>query len=479
MIKLESEDTLNFSCEFCGQEFSHLTVNISVLLYGVALLIGHKHSYLAIQCPCCLKTILIEPEDLFNVFNRLNEIIFPNKKISGPILNYNSSLLRYPFDIPQLATFEKHSFPLWIHNGPPTIADQMEEFMEAESVDEQRFLSTLILDPRFMIEPPGPVEYASFFLKEDIESLVEIENQEGIRVFPRYVYKLDFYSRLNEFCCENFLHQGLKGSRGDKSPEQDLSFHAEANFLSLLLADPDPFYGDLSIPVHMKQATAFYADIWKFINPFKNYDVPTEFSDIELFQFETTEKHTHLISIIKENQRKSYVMDFLAVNYMDFIKDNIAVAQKSDFCYGHIWEVKSKYLQALYDVIKKGAPDGVTLNVYPEGSTLTLNLNEGNNTSKGKENQKSERTSDKESAVGKNRAIRHSTKIREHVRQIARELWIKDSTITIADMVREDEITGIAKNKQGEMYSEETIKNWIKDLASDRKPGRRPKSKKN
>jgi len=378
-------------------------------------------------------------------------------------------------------------------------------------IDSTTNISTGIKSKGQAIDPQGPEEFASFFFKEDIESLVEFENQEGIRVFPRYVYRLDFYSRLNAFCWEYFLHEErIENSiKTEKEAENEIkntenehqlpppsllnlfkkldtdeqepisSFHAESDFLSLLLADPDPFYGDRPIPAHMKQATAFYADFWKYINPFQGYDAPTEFSDIEPFQFETTEKHLHLASIIKENQRKSCVLDFLTANYIDFIKDCVAVAQKSDFCYGHIWEVKSKYLQALYDVIKKDAPEGVTLNVYPEGSTLTLNLNQGNSANKEMKSQQSGRTSDKESAAGKNRATRHSTRIKEYVRQIARELWIKDSTITIADMAVHNEISKIAVNKEGEMYSEVTIKNWIKDLAPNRRPGRRPKNKKN
>jgi len=152
MIKLKLEDLLRFPCEYCDQQFTHLTVNISVLLYGVALLSGREQSYIGIKCPSCLKTILIETDDLFAMFNQLNEIVFRGKETSGPKLNYNSALSRDPFDIPQLDVFIKYCFPVSINNGPPTIIDQIEHFKEMEAVEEEKLLSTLITDSRFMVD---------------------------------------------------------------------------------------------------------------------------------------------------------------------------------------------------------------------------------------------------------------------------------------------------------------------------------------
>lgn len=65
--------------------------------------------------------------------------------------------------------------------------------------------------------------------------------------------------------------------------------------------------------------------------------------------------------------------------------------------------------------------------------------------------------------------------IKEKVREKARELWRKDPTITIADMFVNNEISEIAVRKNGEIFAEKTIRDWIKDLCPDRSPGRRPK----
>jgi hypothetical protein len=59
-------------------------------------------------------------------------------------------------------------------------------------------------------------------------------------------------------------------------------------------------------------------------------------------------------------------------------------------------------------------------------------------------------------------------------RKVAAKLWEKDRLITIADMVLRDEINIVFAGRK-KFYTEDTIRNWIKDLCPNRKPGRRPK----
>jgi hypothetical protein len=61
---------------------------------------------------------------------------------------------------------------------------------------------------------------------------------------------------------------------------------------------------------------------------------------------------------------------------------------------------------------------------------------------------------------------------KEQCRKVAKSLWKKDSTITIADMIQRDEICHACDDK---VYTEKAIRGWIKDLCPDRSPGRRPK----
>lgn len=78
----------------------------------------------------------------------------------------------------------------------------------------------------------------------------------------------------------------------------------------------------------------------------------------------------------------------------------------------------------------------------------------------------------------KTKGYRPSRTHRDLCRKKALEIWVKDNTITIADMCKHYEIKAIAKNKSGKPYAERTIRGWISDLCPDRSPGRRPQKDK-
>lgn len=62
---------------------------------------------------------------------------------------------------------------------------------------------------------------------------------------------------------------------------------------------------------------------------------------------------------------------------------------------------------------------------------------------------------------------------REEARAVAQRIWSLDPAITIEEMSRRQ---GVATNAQERSrgVTQDTLRNWIKDLAPDRKPGRRP-----
>jgi len=66
--------------------------------------------------------------------------------------------------------------------------------------------------------------------------------------------------------------------------------------------------------------------------------------------------------------------------------------------------------------------------------------------------------------------VRKSTKHKMKVREVAKRLWKKNQLITIKDMSFRDEINEVFSPK---VYSERTLRKWLKDLCPNRKPGRR------
>ena len=64
---------------------------------------------------------------------------------------------------------------------------------------------------------------------------------------------------------------------------------------------------------------------------------------------------------------------------------------------------------------------------------------------------------------------------KKEIRRIAKSMWKRNKTMSIADMIISDEVNAIRKPDETN-YSERTLRDWIKDLAPSRKSGRRPKN---
>ena len=63
----------------------------------------------------------------------------------------------------------------------------------------------------------------------------------------------------------------------------------------------------------------------------------------------------------------------------------------------------------------------------------------------------------------------------ERTRAVAAFLWSKNPNMTIADMIVQDEINGIACEGRPHIYHETTLRRWIKDLRPEGQPTGRPK----
>jgi hypothetical protein len=66
---------------------------------------------------------------------------------------------------------------------------------------------------------------------------------------------------------------------------------------------------------------------------------------------------------------------------------------------------------------------------------------------------------------------RLSQKHKTAAREKAKILWDSDPNLTIEDLISHNEINSLFDEKT---YNEKTIRNWIKDLCPNRRPGRRP-----
>lgn len=72
--------------------------------------------------------------------------------------------------------------------------------------------------------------------------------------------------------------------------------------------------------------------------------------------------------------------------------------------------------------------------------------------------------------------LRHNQLAKKKCREIAKKIWKAYPQITIADMIDRPDLLPHTTKRGGSLYTEKTIRNWIKDLCPDRSPGRRKRT---
>jgi hypothetical protein len=70
---------------------------------------------------------------------------------------------------------------------------------------------------------------------------------------------------------------------------------------------------------------------------------------------------------------------------------------------------------------------------------------------------------------------RWSEEQRTKCREVAKKIWGQDPSITIQEMTERAELFEFTRRKDGKLFGDKIIRDWIKDLCPNRKPGRRPK----
>jgi len=203
MLEVNADSALSFTCEHCDQQFTNFTVRISTLLYGAAFLVGHKACYVGITCPACIKTLLLMVTDDLNALLReIDVFFFPNGSYKTNHLKYNSSLLYKPHLIPELKDIFNGFFKVMNVTAPDFVEATVNDYYDASN-SEKALLSTFA--PDFGDLPYGPFTSVWWFQEEDLEKYLQVENEKGIRAFPRYVYKNEIFEKINNFSWKYYM----------------------------------------------------------------------------------------------------------------------------------------------------------------------------------------------------------------------------------------------------------------------------------
>jgi hypothetical protein len=336
----------------------------------------------------------------------------PNNSHLFPDPRYHSSVLYAPSQIEHLNPSDIQTWTCPISDLAKENFDGMlGDLVENNSHLNEGHLCSYIKGTDI---PIGTVVSVWWFNPDKIELLVQLENEQQVRVFPRYVHKMTWYEKYDSFCWRYKLYQeylaGLKNSADetynalseyayqedinlqrfmDANPDitrtetiEFMELHAQqvsandiqaaSEFLDLLVNyDPAPW----DIPGAMSD---FYKGIWKSINPFRGASVPTSMEECDPEAFKPRMSDTEVMEMadkVRSHIIKSHVQEWAVDNHQDFIKDYISLARRSDFSYGYVWDLKCRYLKQLYSILDKASVTESRYAIFPEGPTWTVIYN--------------------------------------------------------------------------------------------------------
>lgn len=435
MSKMEAhEKVFPFVCNNteCGHEFDLRDFVEVIQLWGFIYMIKGEHMLLGLTCPHCRKTTARK----------------------YPILATDCSVDTFTRQIVPLESFVPFSTKILLENG------LIHE--DANKVNDQNDSFRLPCGFESIAEYQKNVadEYPFYIAEDNIEDLIQIENVKKFRAIPRIVLNYSAYKEWDRL----FLYF---------NPKNEV---------------PTMPYGSINYDL-FQACTWRYEKLLgsKYGNPKSRYLklVTNEFDseDFEDFDYEGSEEENiypkYINQIVKEYASFRNVIDFEISHKVKFANKYANLLYYRE---GSAFKQKERSAKdaAEFDDMPPIGIDEHGMPIYAatnEDSTQPTIISATVDLKKESllitpESQNLNRSESKP------KVMRHSTKIKLKCRKIATDLWADDPSIRIREMAFRNEITKHCETKKGDLYSENTIKDWIKDLCPNPRPGRPKKHKK-
>jgi transcriptional regulator with PAS, ATPase and Fis domain len=201
----------------------------------------------------------------------------------------------------------------------------------------------------------GPRMVVWWFREHEIDDLVEIENETGLKIFPRYVFYDSLYEPIENFCWKHHLWldlieyyrslPGIEFNEVDHVPTKK-RIKKHYDFLSIL---------DIRPP---QQGRSFPTSFDLLVHSFQTSNssgLQASLDDVKTQERSITQNgihHKDVITQLWEGFTKEDVQETLSILSNRFIFDYIELAQRVEFVKDHVWDLKWKYLSQLYETIK-------------------------------------------------------------------------------------------------------------------------------
>lgn len=400
---------IEIHCEYCEQTFNDDLFNLSVFLYGTVLLIGENYGHIGFTCPVCLKTNMLKGDNLVEIMKTIVVFMGPNGSQMNPSPKYHSSVLFSPSQIDHLDSYD---IPTWTCPLSEDTKDNFHGMLDAKLKENEFSKKGYLCSYNYGGDFPIGVMFSIWWFKQDdIESVLEIENEQGVRVFPRYVHEMEWFKRYDYFCWKYKLYQDYLtnlnivtnedfGMLREYAYQQDINLdrllesnpsvanttviefaqqHAQnvatndiqaaSEFLDLLVNfNPPPW----DIPGEMSDC---FSKVWKAINPFEGASIPACYEELGQTEFDIVMTDIEVKTICDKVRPKclqTVIQEWAVEHHQDFINEFISLARRSDFSYGLVWDLKCRYLKELYKISSKNVSDTIQFGFFDENGSWRI-----------------------------------------------------------------------------------------------------------
>jgi transcriptional regulator with PAS, ATPase and Fis domain len=202
----------------------------------------------------------------------------------------------------------------------------------------------------------GPVMAVWWFREHEIDDLVEIENETGFKVFPRYIVYNDLYPAIETFCWDYHLELELDSSdfKEDTEPPY-IRMQQVMNPLQRQIKRNYDFLDILTTP-HRDPVQALF-DYNKSLDVAKDEESVIKNNEYkeDLPQESLNEEHyiaRRKADEVWKNYHKKSIQELLSIMSDRFISKYIHLTQKTDFSFSLVKDLQYGYLKQLYDSIE-------------------------------------------------------------------------------------------------------------------------------
>ena len=426
-------------CKECGKKLNHIDLMSSLLNHGVFFLAGDGEYYFGTNCSVesCQKTFVSEI-DMYDLAYSAELISYyanqgvwtPRRCLPFPKSPRYFSSVNYSPD--QFAALKGYEIHTWQSDPYREDVLGIQEFaLECYTQDHPYLFSEYCCSYILNCTKPLGQITAWWFHMNDIYELIQLENTKQLRIFPRYIIDTPLFEAIDKFCWDYFLkeeygmdpYQKRKTTSNiNKSP--GINLYKTADFWKILS------FGFMKPTI--PHDFSFSAKDGKFIE-LEHYkrcaNKLYETQAPNLFDITHDEMTSKLIPIIN----KGFMQKLMIKISENFIQDYIQLFKKSEFSYLAVWELKEKYLYQVYSA------------------------------------------RDRYEDVRKKPKLRPDQRHRLACIDVAKKIWKKQPSITIAAMIDRQEIFDAC---EGKIYGEKIVRNWVRGECPNPRRGRPPKKKK-